>query len=226
MLFNNQKNFFQGLDQCDGSNETDGLQTHQLSQGEDDDNTPHWSPIPRGLPSTVLPVSISTHTHTHMYTLRSHVDCIWMVYCFCSCQNRHINLLTSLYPSLINRSIYNHLITFILCSNFCFLLLTGRGIVSWGVWSLHTWALYWVMWLLHSSHWFLCSLKKPLRLFTSWYSTTGNTNFNFEKLPNGCIRMLIFYISLIVDKYHVQSQNNNKLILLRFRWDLWTLRKI
>lgn len=49
--------FCAGFDQCDGSNETDGLQTHQLCQGEDDDNTPHWPPIQRGLPSALLPVS-------------------------------------------------------------------------------------------------------------------------------------------------------------------------
>lgn len=54
--------FCAGTDKCDGSNATDGLQTHQLCQGEDDDDTPHGPQIQRGLPSALLPVS--THTHT------------------------------------------------------------------------------------------------------------------------------------------------------------------
>lgn len=56
--------FCAGIDECDGSNATDGLQTHQLCQSEDDDDAPHEPPIQRGLPSALLPVSTHTHTDT------------------------------------------------------------------------------------------------------------------------------------------------------------------
>lgn len=70
-----------GIDKCDGSNATDGLETHQLCQSEDDDNPPHGPPIQGGLPAALLPVS--THTHT----LRSQGNCGSVVYCLCNCQN-------------------------------------------------------------------------------------------------------------------------------------------
>lgn len=46
-----------GFDECDGSDAPDGLQAHQLRQGEDDDHAAHRPPIQRRLPSAVLPVS-------------------------------------------------------------------------------------------------------------------------------------------------------------------------
>lgn len=59
-----------GVDKCDGPNATDGLQTYQLCQSEDDDNTAHWSSIQRGLSSALLPVS--THANLHFKFSRNH----------------------------------------------------------------------------------------------------------------------------------------------------------
>lgn len=46
-----------GFDERDGSDAPDGLQAHQLRQGEDDDDASHGSAFQRGLPSALLPVS-------------------------------------------------------------------------------------------------------------------------------------------------------------------------
>lgn len=48
-----------GIDQRDGVDATDGLQTHQLCPRQDDDNAPHWPEIQGGLPSSLLSVSSS-----------------------------------------------------------------------------------------------------------------------------------------------------------------------
>lgn len=57
-----------GFDECDGSDATDGLQTHQLRQSEDDDDAPHRPPIQRGLSSPLLPVSTSPeHIVVHCF---------------------------------------------------------------------------------------------------------------------------------------------------------------
>lgn len=52
-----------GVDKRDGPDAPDGLQTHQLCAGQDDDDAAHGPAIQRGLPSAVLPVSTQTHTH-------------------------------------------------------------------------------------------------------------------------------------------------------------------
>lgn len=54
-----------GIDQRDGADATDGLQTHQLCPRQDDDNTPHRPQIQGGLPSSLLSVSSS-----HLKVLR------------------------------------------------------------------------------------------------------------------------------------------------------------
>lgn len=51
-----------GVDERDGSDAPDGLQTHQLGAGEDDDDAAHGPAVPRGLPAAVLPVSPRTDT--------------------------------------------------------------------------------------------------------------------------------------------------------------------
>lgn len=51
-----------GVDERDGSNAPDGLQTHQLRAGEDDDDPAHGPAIQRGLPPALLPVSSHTNT--------------------------------------------------------------------------------------------------------------------------------------------------------------------
>lgn len=60
-----------GSDQCDVSDETDGIQTHQLCQSEDDDDAPYRPQIQRGLPSALLPVS-NTHTYSTLHTVYIH----------------------------------------------------------------------------------------------------------------------------------------------------------
>lgn len=49
-----------GIDQRDGSDATDGIQTHQLRQSQDDDDAAYGPEIPGGLPSALLPVSAHT----------------------------------------------------------------------------------------------------------------------------------------------------------------------
>lgn len=55
-----------GVDQRDGSDAPDGLQTHQLRAGEDDDDAAHGPAIQGGLPPAVLPVS-PQHSDTPVF---------------------------------------------------------------------------------------------------------------------------------------------------------------
>lgn len=64
-----------GVDKRDGSDAPDGLQTHQLRAGQDDDDAAHGTALQRGFPSALLPVSSYTNTQTRKHCVND-IRCI------------------------------------------------------------------------------------------------------------------------------------------------------